>query len=153
MLIHPLFVHFPIAFLIVYALCEFVPVSLHKNAEWWGKVKAFLIVVGWLALIPTLITGTIAESIVGSYDLVAMHKLFALLTACIFTLFFVAHVVRVCLLYIGDRFSRFLLDTYAAKILALVGLISITITGALGAAIAHGPDADFVVSFIYRLFF
>lgn len=37
--------------------------------------------------------------------------------------------------------------------LALIGLIAITMTGALGGAIVYGPNVDPVVKFVYSLFF
>ena len=36
-------------------------------------------------------------------------------------------------------------------LLALLGLIAITITGGLGGAIVYGKDVDPIVSFIYKL--
>lgn len=37
--------------------------------------------------------------------------------------------------------------------LALLGIIAVTITGALGGAISHGANTDPVVQMIYNLFF
>lgn len=36
-------------------------------------------------------------------------------------------------------------------ILSIIALVFLTITGALGAAISHGPDTDPVVKFVYDL--
>ena len=38
-------------------------------------------------------------------------------------------------------------------LIALVGIVVITITGALGGAIVYGPEVDPIVSVIYHLFF
>ena len=37
-------------------------------------------------------------------------------------------------------------------LLSLCGFVLLSITGALGAAITHGPDIDPIVQFIYNLF-
>ena len=47
----------------------------------------------------------------------------------------------------------FIMDYGFLWIFALVGLALITITGALGGAIAFGPNVDPVVYFIYNFFF
>jgi uncharacterized membrane protein len=71
--LHPIFVHFPIALLTIYALLEvFIPlkVKVFKVCKWqntklyallvnpiWKHIKAFLVIFGAVTVIPTLLTG------------------------------------------------------------------------------------------------
>ena len=50
------------------------------------------------------------------------------------------------------RIQVFVSGTPVAMVWAVLGLAAISITGALGAAIAHGHDSDPFVSFIYQIF-
>ena len=122
-----------------------------------------------------LVTGGMAEDALGAGDpraaVVAVHEPFALLTTLIYFFLAGAYTVRIfdqegwALRIIGKNrllhriwhmkkaFARIILDTVLRPLLALAGLVSITITGALGAAIVYGPSVDPIVSFIYHLFF
>ena len=50
-------------------------------------------------------------------------------------------------------FGRFVRTPLLAALMALVGLVALTITGGLGAAIVYGPAIDPFVGSIYHLFF
>jgi hypothetical protein len=54
---------------------------------------------------------------------------------------------------VSTKIQSIVLNVYIAPLLALLGIIAVTITGALGGAIAHGADTDPVVQMIYSLFF
>jgi len=49
--------------------------------------------------------------------------------------------------------KHFLIETPIVYVLAIAGIIAITFTGALGAAIVYGSDVDPIVKIIYGLFF
>lgn len=49
------------------------------------------------------------------------------------------------------KFIFWLNSRYPATLLSILGLIAVTITGALGGAIVYGPNVDPVVNFIYKL--
>lgn len=172
--IHPLFVHFPIGFLVVYALMELMPKSISSRFVWWQGAKIFMLSLGIVTAIPTLVTGDMASDLVeGRVDpaLLDVHEAFALSTVGIFFILFAAYVVKVAALrgwgdwvmvrkgiflqmwHIKQRVAGWILNTPLRPLLALAGLIAITITGGLGAAMVYGPDIDPFVSAIYHLFF
>lgn len=173
--IHPLFVHFPIGLLVVYSaleLCAYFLPALRRQA-WTFSVKVFLLFVGILGAFAALLTGGIAaELIEGSpFDaVIEVHAAFAAATSALYFVIAAAYLNRI---FDGNRrFERFtasggllargwnakkylahlILDTRLLPLLALLALAGMTITGALGASIVYGPDADSFVSFIYSLF-
>lgn len=62
--IHPLFVHFPIALLTVYAVAELLRFKRLTSQVWWWNVKTLLLGVGLLGGFATLQTGEIAEELI-----------------------------------------------------------------------------------------
>jgi uncharacterized membrane protein len=172
--LHPIFVHFPIALLTIYALLEvFIPlkVKVFKVCKWqntklyallvnpiWKHIKAFLVIFGAVTVIPTLLTGEVAEhKYVGESNpqvffqsdlgkLIEAHGSAATVSVIIFSI--------LALMYLASYFEKtqkLFSSTYVRMVLSIVGLLCITITGALGGAISHGPDTDPVVTFVYNL--
>lgn len=175
--IHPIFVHFPVALLTLYALMEFIRFKALTRHPAWFYVKGFLVMSGAISALIARQTGELIEDqFRGSpqHNLLEMHALWANVTVVLFgflTVLYVAAFVRrdlmqapligrlVSLPLISLIFSilvyAFEFVTRGALILfiALFGLIAITITGGLGGALVYGPDIDPVVSLIYHLFF
>ena len=170
--IHPIFVHFPIALLTVYALLECVWSAKLRASDslFWSKFT--LLTTGFLGACAALLTGDGAEHAVGHSVLVEMHSTFGAVTTWVFAVILAVYLVRLYQRYPNTRLQTwimkhsFVMKIYTIKctvaefifktpliyILALIGLICVTITGALGGAIVYGPDADPIVHFIYHLF-
>ncbi len=164
--IHPAFVHFPIALLIVYAVLECIRPRYVMQRRSWHDIKAAFVIIGTLSAFAALSTGEMAEELVdrSKHQLVEIHSLFASISTWIFAVLAVAYLISLLtehLPVLGAQswwktFSvagRFVERWYIAMTLALLGIICLTITGALGGALVYGPDVDPVVSFIYHLFF
>ena len=155
---------------------ELVPARFHSRFLWWEGAKTFLLATGLAAAVPTLLTGEMAADAVGSaidHAVLEKHELFAALTVWIFAILGAAYLVRTFARYgwgemvvarvmngklapiwrIKQRASSWILDTPIRPLMAIVGMITITITGALGAAMVYGPQVDPVVTFIYNLIF
>lgn len=168
--IHPIFVHFPIALLTVYAVLELIRFEKITNQPYYFYVKGSLLIIGILTSSLALQTGEMAEDgVVRSlHDLVEMHSTFANISTWIFAVLAVAYAAT----WISKtEYNHKLSESFLAKIwnlllmvtskimnnsfimiiLALLGLGAITITGALGGAIVYGPDVDPIVSFFYYL--
>lgn len=173
--IHPLFVHFPIGLLVVYSVLEigaYVWPTLRRQT-WLFPVKAFLLFVGVLAAFATLVTGGIAEDLIATNPrafILAVHAPIAVVTTLLYIILAAAYLIRMFdqkgwgnrIIGLNLPFMRIwsfkkyvaylVLDTWLLPVLALLALVGMTFTGALGAAIVYGPNADPFISFIYHIF-
>lgn len=162
--IHPLLVHFPVAMLSLYGILEITsgfPIIRKFDLR---ITKLILATVGTLGGILASLSGeAIEHSFSGLHNLVEMHSTWATLTNFL-------GIVTVVLLVIS-YFTPTLLQKFSSGfitqiinfinsitrhrwiivLLALCIIISITVTGALGAVIVHGPQVDPVVNAIYTL--
>lgn len=168
--LHPMIVHFPIALLTLYAIFEILPVARWYGKLPWTAIKTILVVTGALGALAAVITGGLAEETItnpAQRQVVELHENFAVTTAIIFGILAVArlkkwirteHPLFMAVRYpsavaTGDAIINFFLSTPVRILLALTGLAAITVTGALGGAMVHGPNIDPAVKFIYGLFF
>lgn len=169
--IHPIFVHFPIALMTIYAVAELLRFKKIKETAYWFYVKAVLVIIGTISAFVALNTGDSAEHLANKdlRPLIEIHSTFASASTWIFGFLAIVYLVSWISKSEFDqklRSSKFskiwnikvniaqkILNGYLPVILALIGLATITITGALGGAIVYGPEIDPIVSFIYHLFF
>ena len=175
--IHPLFVHFPIALLTLYALCELLRFRrLQENVSWfWWKLG--LLVFGTLGSFVAFHTGKMVVGSVSPADfppLLKMHATFATLSVQLFftlaCLYIVSATSRGLMFQSVVPFlqrypvsrtlwnallflKRLIVDSGFIVLFAIVGLVFISITGALGGAMVYGVDTDPFVRFIYNLLF
>lgn len=167
---HPLVVHFPIALLTLYALLEFPRFRALLERPYWFYVKAVLVITGTLGAVVARQSGESIEDKFANVPrlnaVVEAHALTANVTLGIFAVLAVAYALRFATDHpriqawtSATRAGRGLAALSAgirhgavAVPLALSGLIALTITGALGGGLVHGPDADPVVALAYRLF-
>ncbi len=160
--IHPIFVHFPIALLMVYSVMEILRFKLVEKIilnQAFFYVKASFVIIGALMSYPTLVTGFIARKIVGGEGnlLISTHAIFALATVFIFSILAVGYTVswlKKLNLNVWPWLSRiqvFIVETNFVLLLAVLGALALFITGALGGAIVYGPTADPASNFIYNL--
>lgn len=173
--IHPLFVHFPIALLVIYSILEigayFLPVL--RRQTWLFGVKAFLLFVGVVSAFAALATGGLAEELIEASPrayILEVHSGIAAATTVLYLALSVAYLVRVFDhdgwgKYVAGMSSPFIriwsfkkyvahlvLDTWLLPTLALIAFLGMLVTGALGAAIVYGPSADPIVSLVYHFF-
>ena len=173
--IHPLFVHFPIALLTVYSALEIIAYAWPsiRRRSWLFPVNAFLLFVGVLAAFAALITGNLAQGYVADGPrafILEVHSPFALATTLVYLLLAAAYLIRLFeregwwdhmassyallgwIWRVKKSIAHIVLDTGLLSLLALLGLIGMSVTGALGAAMVYGSDVDPFVTFVYRLF-
>lgn len=165
--IHPIFVHFPIALLTIYAILEIARFKFLTNKEYYFYIKASFLILGIASASLALQTGEIAEHIVNRSALIERHALFANISTNLFTILAIIYAVtwinksswqskiansKVTVLWnkITNIINYFNKPIIVIS-LAVIGLITITITGALGGAIVYGPNIDPIVKFFYNL--
>lgn len=180
--LHPILVHFPIALLTIYALMEMLRLKKLLNWQTWFYVKAILVMMGGLGALAAYFSGSMARSAVRSGDfvvaipnfrqVVAMHENFAKISITIFGIiassYLIAWINKELMPLRGGatattkqsliwfwllKFSDIIQKGPVVTILALAGLICITITGGLGGVIVYGPFADPFFGAVYKLLF
>ncbi len=167
---HPILVHFPIALLVVYAILELIRFESVRNLHYWFYVKAVIVITGALSLLPAFAAGDAIEDLFGNQaNLVEVHSGFAASVVVLFGIvaFFYAIAWLEKDAHISSRIAprfrnawialqrarMFVIDSHFVVVPAIIGLILITITGALGGVIAQGVDVDPIAKYVYNLFF
>lgn len=166
---HPLVVHIPIAFLMIYSIFEIVT-SIFFSRKWFSFLwtKIFLLFVGVLGAQGALATGEMAEELnesLLSRKILHSHEEWASFTAGLFWVIFIIYLIIVItqkpffkekidrlvdkskyiniffgvLNTIGKFFVRYKIFLILG---ALIGLVAVSVTGALGGALVYGKDAD-----------
>lgn len=153
--IHPLFVHFPIALLILYSFLKIVPFERWFSGIAWKQVRQVLLVFGVLGAFASLSTGEMAEELVRpDRNIVEMHELFANISTWVYVVLLLSEVMSLLNAYVVPKFKnqtlisaflkleRFLSNRSLGILLAVVGLVSISVTGLLGGVMVYGLSAD-----------
>jgi uncharacterized membrane protein len=174
--LHPIFVHFPIALLTLYTLCELLRFKKIKEHPAWFYLKAVLVICGTAGATVALFTGSEAKKAVltgiinaqvaNPRMVINLHETWAKGASLIYLLLAAAYAVAWLnkfkvidylpgkalkeIWQIGTQIQKLLIETNLVIVLSVAGLIAITIAGALGGSIIYGPNTDPVVQFIYR---
>ena len=169
--IHPLFVHFPIALLILYTVLEIFRLPILTRQQWNFYTKAVLLFTGIAGGFVSLQTGEWAERTyrgTPEMSLIHLHSTYAVAAMWVYgilgVLYFAEWVYRSNVLSSLPAgmakawnalrvIDKTLFKTPLLILLSVIGLVLITITGALGGAIVYGPTIDPVVSFFYTLLY
>lgn len=162
--IHPLFVHFPIAFLILYSVLELARFGWLQRQSWIAYTKTLLLVAGSVGAFLAAQTGEMAEDVIRNKpelrQIFEAHQLAAKASEIIFGILAFAYIVwwctqqpRIVALFtrvpvlntirlIVERISRFILTPWVCVVLAVLGLTAISLTGGFGGVLVYGRDAD-----------
>lgn len=163
--IHPILVHFPIALLSVYSILECIRFKKVLKQDYWFYVKAIFLLIGTLALIPTGLAGKLIESqFTESQALIEIHSSFAIFSTLTFSflsaLYLLHWLGKVTITNKNFVFLKklitlqsYIFTLYIIVPLAILGLMLISLTGALGGIIVYGPHLDIFTEFVYGLFF
>jgi hypothetical protein len=181
--LHPIFVHFPVALLTVYALMELIRFKKVTSQPYWFYLKAVFLMLGGLGALVAVYTGDMAKSAVrsGNFNVaiqnfsqvVRVHENFADLSVAIFGLLAAAYLflwldrdflsplfskegARGSYYQVWQflvKFGKLLVETRLVIFMTLAGLICITITGGLGGVMVYGPTADPFFGMVYHLMF
>jgi uncharacterized membrane protein len=162
--LHPLFVHFPIALLFLYAVIKILPTQKWFPQVSWKQIERALLFFGVLGAFASILTGETAEHLFQpNRELVEMHATFATLSTWVFGALLVGEILSMLHNYINAtlhavKIKRFifgleslLIDRVFSVVLALVGLIAISVTGLLGGVMVYGLSADPAAALVVKL--
>jgi uncharacterized membrane protein len=167
--VHPIFVHFPVALLTLYSIMEILHLRFFRALPYWFYTKAIMLIIGTVGSYIAFFTGSLIEDNFRGTDqqkLVSLHSNFGATVAIYFSVISALYIISWINRVVTDptltqnSFWKFLvsveslfIESVFAVLIGFAGLVLITITGALGGAIAYGTQGDFVTNFIYSLFF
>lgn len=162
--IHPIFVHFPIALLFVYSIIKIIPFKKWFSTIAWKHIEIVLLVTGVLGAFVASATGEIAEELTNqSHQLVEMHATFAAAATWMYGLLLAGELLALITPIVAQKYAipkivgismwvqRILLDPVVSAVLAIGGLIAISITGLLGGVMVYGTTADPVAGIVLQL--
>lgn len=163
--IHPIFVHFPIAFFLLYSLLKIVPFDkLVKNVA-WRQIQRVVLLAGFLGAMVSNATGELAEHIArASHKTVEVHATFAALSMWMYGLLLAGEALVIINQFLAKKnitlsfvngilktFEKILTQKTFSWILALVGVVAIFVTGVIGGAMVYGMSADPLAPIIFKL--
>lgn len=150
--IHPIFVHFPIALLTAYSVLKLLPLSRWFPSVAWKQIRLAFLFLGVIGAAVALSTGEIAEDFaVGNQALVEMHAAFATAASWIYGILLAGELVAfvrsagfvpAALDRLAEFIERILTQPVLAGMLALIGLVVLSIAGLLGGVLVYGVTAD-----------
>lgn len=162
--IHPILVHFPIAFLFLYSIIKIIPFSKWFPNVAWKQIERFLLLFGVLSAFVASSTGELADELTRpDNNIVEMHELFASATTWFYGLLLIGEALAVLNPFVISKLNipilnkfltfiqNLLTNNFTAKLLALLGLIAISITGLLGGVMVYGTTADPLAPIVLKL--
>lgn len=153
--LHPIFVHFPIAFFLLYSLLRIMPWPKKFPPVDWQVPRIVMIVVGLLGAWLANVTGDVAKHLTNpNHGLVEMHESFAGASVNIYVILLILELlifikpewldlkyvetIKPLVVWLKKLFGR----TWILIVLAIAGAFSIAITGLLGGVMVYGLAAD-----------
>ena len=162
--IHPIFVHFPIALLFLYSTIKILPLRRWLPQIAWKQIKITLLFFGILGAFAALSTGEAAEHLVRpNHDLVEAHSMFASIATWIYATLLLGEILLILMpklvikvkstqiIKFLNFLKNFITHRVTSTMLAITGLISISITGILGGVIVYGTSADPLAGILLKL--
>jgi len=153
--IHPILVHFPIAFLLLYSLLIIFPLDRWFPRIVWKDIKKIILVAGVLGAFASSATGEIAEQFVrGDHSIVEVHSFFAGFSTIVYAVLLGSEflhtinekiIVKLKVIYVTKFFvilEHILTHRIFMVFASIVGLVAISVTGLLGGILVYGVTAD-----------
>lgn len=162
--IHPIIVHFPIALLFVYSILKVLPLKRWFPNGAWKHIKRALLFFGTLGAFAALSTGELAENFThANRALVEAHSTFATIATWIYGSLLAGEIASIIRSEYGTKINssfvlkclswieRIFCQHFFSRILAIVGLIAITVTGLLGGVMVYGTTADPLAGIVLKI--
>lgn len=162
--IHPLFVHFPIALFVVYSVLTILPLQKWIPKFAWKQIRQVILLLGVLGAVVASSTGEIAEKLVRpDHDLVEMHALFAAASTWIYGVLLAGEIMSCVNDFLKKKevltsvipflvwIEKLIMHRFVTVLLALLGLVTISVTGLLGGVMVYGVTADPIAPLVVKL--
>lgn len=163
--LHPIFVHFPIALLVLYSVVKIIPFQRWFPRVGWKDIERVLLVIGVLGACAALITGETAEHIARPVRaLVEAHSTFAAMATWLYAALLVGEIAALLrpildrrgtawagVLKVLNFLKAIFCHPVLSRIIALAALVAISVTGVLGGVMVYGPSADPVAATVLKL--
>lgn len=162
--IHPIIVHFPIAFLFLYSIIKILPLNRFSDKINWVHIRILLIVVGMIGAWFSGITGEISEHLVQvNREVLNFHTLFAGTTNTFYGILLFGELLPVINIYVVRKFNNLYINKFFGFfnkifsnqiiliLMAIFGLLSLLMTGLLGGVMVYGTTADPIADPILKI--
>ncbi|PIZ87334.1 hypothetical protein COX93_01240 [Candidatus Nomurabacteria bacterium CG_4_10_14_0_2_um_filter_30_12] len=162
--IHPIFVHFPIALLLIYSIIKILPFKKWFPDVSWKHIEVVLLGLGVFGAFVASSTGEIAEHLTRlNRQLVEMHSTFASISTWLYGLLLLGEFLYLLTPYFITKFNsskivgfllfvqKILINNVLSKIMAFLGLIAISTTGLLGGVMVFGTSSDPLASIVLNI--
>ncbi len=162
--IHPILVHFPVALLFLYSIIKILPLAKWWPNVAWKDIERTLLIFGVLGACAAMLTGETAQRIEEPpRDLVEAHSNFAAVATFFYCVLLFAEIVSIIKSKYGAAIKSewmqkgmIIIETnlsngIVSKIIAFLGLISITVTGMLGGVMVYGLTADPLAPIVLKI--
>lgn len=161
--LHPIFVHFPIAFFLLYSLLRLVPWSKKLPTVEWQIPRMVILACGLLGAWLANVTGEVARDLnQPNHQLVEMHETFAAFSVNIYVILLIAELIvfikpewleinylkNIKPLFI---FLKKITGKWLFYLLSIIGALAIAMTGLLGGVMVYGVKADPLAAPILKL--
>ncbi len=162
--IHPLLVHFPIAFLLLYSLLRILPFDRWFPKVAWQHVRFVVLLAGVLGAMAANATGEIAEHVARpDRRIVEMHSFFAAASTWIYGLLLAGELLALANPWLVQKLpagslpkllrsaEQILANRGLSIFLAIIGVFAISLTGLLGGVMVYGTSADPLAPMVLKL--
>lgn len=162
--LHPIFVHFPIAFFLLYSLLRILPLEKRFPRSDWRLMRIIILVAGLLGAWLASATGDMAAELIHpNRNILEMHESFANASVFIYFLLFVGEMAKVLpsdwlkrlRLSFLEPLWKVVVDILSPKwflvLFSILGALSIAMTGLLGGAMVYGTSADPLTAPVLRI--
>ena len=168
--LHPIIVHFPIAFLTVFFFLEVISIKRLEQEQWWFYLKAVLAILGGLSAVAAAQFGDLAahkyRGVLAVREVLHLHETFAkatevlgLLMAANYGALWLERTNMLSRIFPGPlgfirTWGLWVVKVInykpLLKVLALFGLFCVVVTGGLGGMLVFGGTADPMFNWFYQ---
>lgn len=140
--LHPLVVHYPIAFLTTYVAFEVLRIKKLTDLPGWFYIKKAILILGELSAVATLLLITLfsGSTTAGGGDIVESYRTFLTITVIIFGFISLAYI----------RVWPRVLKSSVIIPLSIIGLFFIVVSGGLYGATIFGLHYDPYLAPVFR---